>query len=251
MSVAGIATIAARIASIEQRFEAGAGFAALEVATGLPSRAPNPGGVGVVPAGGTNSTHPGATWSDRVEFVNFGATNSTHAGYGGVAAGSTPGRMPGWMPGWTAGWTADWAAGSAPDWAARLPEAGRPWTGAIEAAAEQAGIDPRLLASLVWAESGFQSRASSGAGAIGLTQLMPGTARALGVDPADPVQNLQGGARYLRQQLDRFGSAELALAAYNAGPGRVAQAGGVPRIPETQVYVARVLGHYERLRSGS
>lgn len=132
-------------------------------------------------------------------------------------------------------------------WVQGLPEAGRPWAAQIEAAATEAGVDPRLLAALTWAESGFNAGARSGAGAIGLTQLMPGTAAGLGVDPADPAQNLRGGARYLRAQLDRFGSVELALAAYNAGPGRVAQAGGVPRIAETQAYVPRVLSYYAQL----
>jgi soluble lytic murein transglycosylase-like protein len=138
-------------------------------------------------------------------------------------------------------------AGQLGAWVQGLPEAGRPWASHIEAAATEAGVDPRLLAALTWAESGFHAAARSGAGAIGLTQLMPGTAAGLGVDPADPVQNLRGGARYLRAQLDRFGSVELALAAYNAGPGRVAQAGGVPRIAETQAYVPRVLSYYARL----
>jgi soluble lytic murein transglycosylase-like protein len=72
---------------------------------------------------------------------------------------------------------------------------------------------------------------------------MPGTARDLGVDPRDPFQNLEGGARYLREQLDRFdGDLEKALAAYNAGPGRVIRANGIPRIRETQHYVAAILG---------
>jgi soluble lytic murein transglycosylase-like protein len=136
---------------------------------------------------------------------------------------------------------------AAGDWAAQLPEAGRKWAGEIEAAAASAGVDPRLLAALTWAESGFRAEARSHAGALGLTQLMPGTARGLGVDPTDPAQNLRGGARYLAEQLERFGSAELALAAYNAGPGRVAQAGGVPRIAETQAYVPRVLSYFRQL----
>jgi soluble lytic murein transglycosylase-like protein len=72
---------------------------------------------------------------------------------------------------------------------------------------------------------------------------MPGTARDLGVDPNDPFANLEGGARYLREQLDRFdGDIEKALAAYNAGPGRVERAGGIPRIRETQLYVAAIMG---------
>ena len=92
-------------------------------------------------------------------------------------------------------------------------------------------------------ESGFDPNARSGAGAVGLTQLMPGTAASLGVtNPLDPAQSLQGGAKYLRQQLDRFGGDEkLALAAYNAGPGAVAKFGGVPPYAETQNYVNSVL----------
>ncbi|MGH2735762.1 MAG: lytic transglycosylase domain-containing protein [Actinomycetota bacterium] len=133
------------------------------------------------------------------------------------------------------------------NWAARLPEVGRKWAPAIERAAREAGVDPRLLASLVWAESAFNPGAVSGAGATGLTQLMPGTAAGLGVDPRDPVQNLNGGARYLAQQLKSFGSPALALAAYNAGPGNVQKYGGIPPFSETQGYVQRVLGYYKQL----
>ena len=113
----------------------------------------------------------------------------------------------------------------------------------INAAAAGNGIDPALLKGLVSQESGFDPNARSGAGALGLTQLMPGTAASLGVtNPLDPVQSLQGGAKYLRQQLDRFGGDEkLALAAYNAGPGAVARFGGVPPYRETQNYVNSVL----------
>ena len=113
----------------------------------------------------------------------------------------------------------------------------------IDAAAASNGIDPALLTGLVSQESGFDPNARSGAGALGLTQLMPGTAAGLGVtNPLDPVQSLQGGAKYLRQQLDRFGGDEkLALAAYNAGPGAVARFGGVPPYSETQNYVTSVL----------
>ena len=113
----------------------------------------------------------------------------------------------------------------------------------IDAAAASNGIDPALLKGLVSQESGFDPNARSGAGALGLTQLMPGTASALGVtNPLDPAQSLQGGAKYLRQQLDRFGGDErLALAAYNAGPGAVARYGGVPPYSETQNYVNSVM----------
>jgi soluble lytic murein transglycosylase-like protein len=113
----------------------------------------------------------------------------------------------------------------------------------IDAAAASNGIDPALLKGLVSQESGFDPNARSGAGALGLTQLMPGTAASLGVtNPLDPAQSLQGGAKYLRQQLDRFGGDErLALAAYNAGPGAVARYGGVPPYSETQNYVNSVM----------
>jgi soluble lytic murein transglycosylase-like protein len=104
-------------------------------------------------------------------------------------------------------------------------------------------LSPALIEAVVWQESRWREGAVSPVGARGLAQLMPGTAREMGVDPDDPLANLEGGARYLRQQLDRFdGDVEKALAAYNAGPGRVERAGGIPRIRETQVYVAAVMG---------
>jgi soluble lytic murein transglycosylase-like protein len=117
----------------------------------------------------------------------------------------------------------------------------------IEQAAANHGLDAKLLEALVSAESGFDPRARSRAGAMGLTQLMPGTARELGVtDPFDPVQNLNGGAKYLAKMLERFGSTELALAAYNAGPGRVEQAGNqIPNFTETKNYVRKVMAQYE------
>lgn len=99
-----------------------------------------------------------------------------------------------------------------------------------------------LMLALVWAESRFNPMAISPAGAAGLAQLMPATARELGVSNRhDPRQNIDGGARYLRQMLDRFGDVHLALAAYNAGPGPVSRAGGIPRNGETPAYVRSVL----------
>ncbi len=104
-------------------------------------------------------------------------------------------------------------------------------------------LSPTLIEAMVWQESRWRADAVSPVGARGLAQLMPATARELGVDPRDPFANLEGGARYLRAQLDRFdGDLEKALAAYNAGPGRVLRAGGVPRIRETRLYVASILG---------
>lgn len=113
----------------------------------------------------------------------------------------------------------------------------------IAALAQRYDLSQALLEALVWQESRWNHRAVSHAGARGLGQLMPGTARDMGVNPDDPFSNLEGAARYLRIQLDRFGGdVELALAAYNAGPARVIRAGGVPRIRETQLYVAAILG---------
>ncbi len=113
----------------------------------------------------------------------------------------------------------------------------------LEDAAAQAGLHPALLEALVWQESRWHAGAVSPKGAVGLTQLMPGTARELGVDPHDPAANLYGGARYLRSMLDRFdGDLVKALAAYNAGARRVEEAGGVPANRETQNYVLGILG---------
>ena len=112
----------------------------------------------------------------------------------------------------------------------------------VAAAACEAGVPVRLFDALVAHESRYQPFARSPAGAMGMAQLMPGTASYLGVsDPWDPVENLRGGARYLREQLDRYGSWHLALAAYNAGPGNVDKHGGVPPFTETRSYVRTIL----------
>src|SRR5215208_872939 len=119
---------------------------------------------------------------------------------------------------------------------------GVPFGAEITAAAQRNGIDPALLAGLVRQESNFDPTAGSPAGARGLTQLMPATAAGLGVtDVTDPAQALDGGAKYLKQQLDTFGGdVTKALAAYNAGPGAVQRFGGVPPYAETQSYVQKV-----------
>ena len=120
------------------------------------------------------------------------------------------------------------------------------YAAAVAAAAARNDLSPALLEALVWQESRWRPGAVSPKGAMGLTQLMPGTARDLGVDPLDPVANLEGGARYLRAQLNRFGGdLELALAAYNAGPRRVMRARGLPNIKETRAYVAAVLSRLQ------
>ena len=129
-----------------------------------------------------------------------------------------------------------------------LPAAGKPYAERIVAAARAEGVDPKLLAAVAWSESGFKATARSGAGAVGLMQLMPRTAAGLGVDPTDPAEALRGGAKYLKQQLNAFGGREdLALAAYNAGPGAVRKYGGIPPYSETQGYVKTVLSRYAAL----
>ena len=110
------------------------------------------------------------------------------------------------------------------------------------------GVDPRLIAAVARRESAFNPRAVSAVGAVGLMQLMPATARYLGInDVFDARQNIDGGARYLRTLLDTFhGDLDLTLAAYNAGPGAVAKYKGVPPYPETQAYVASIRSAYRQ-----
>jgi len=123
----------------------------------------------------------------------------------------------------------------------------------INAAAQKYGVDPAVLKGLIRQESGFDPNSTSGAGAVGLTQLMPGTAAALGVsNPRDPAQSIDAGAHFLRQQLDAFGGdVQKALAAYNAGPGAVQRYGGVPPYGETQDYVRKVMAYANQYRGQS
>lgn len=115
----------------------------------------------------------------------------------------------------------------------------------INAAAIKYGLSPFLIAAVIKVESGFNPNAASGAGAVGLMQLMPATAKELGVsDRKNPQQSIEGGSKYLAQQLRAFGSVELALAAYNAGAGNVRKYGGIPPFKETQNYVKKVMYYY-------
>jgi soluble lytic murein transglycosylase-like protein len=111
-------------------------------------------------------------------------------------------------------------------------------------------VDPLLIKAIIRAESGFDCFAQSGKGALGLMQLMPGTARDLNVaNPFDPRANIDGGTRYFREMLDTFnGNIPLSLAAYNAGPNLVKRTNRIPDIPETVEYVQRVLQHYKAYR---
>ncbi|SDN58932.1 Cell wall-associated hydrolase, NlpC family [Klenkia soli] len=117
---------------------------------------------------------------------------------------------------------------------------GVPYSDLFTAAAAKYGVSASVLAGMAKVESGFDTTAVSGAGAQGLMQFMPSTAAGLGVNPLDPASAIDGAAKYLSQLTARFGSTDLALAAYNAGPGAVASAGGIPPYPETQNYVRKV-----------
>jgi hypothetical protein len=123
----------------------------------------------------------------------------------------------------------------------------------LERWADDRGLDPRLVQAVVQVESGYNPKALSNKGAIGLMQLMPGTARELGIDdPWNPDRNVEGGTAYLRKMLDFFnGDLEFALAAYNAGPNAVLTHAGIPPYPDTRAYVRKIVCLYEGACGGS
>lgn len=133
------------------------------------------------------------------------------------------------------------------DWR-KTPLFTRPFRSEIQTAARDYGVDPALVRAVIHAESAFNEKATSPVGAQGLMQLMPGTAREVGVANAMmAAENIRGGVSYLSKMLDRFGGdIRLATAAYNAGPGAVGRYGGVPPYPETRAYVERVGILHER-----
>ncbi len=184
-----------------------------------------------------------AVWIALAVTVLGAGSGSAQAVDWSRAGGDLFGRTPELDPAGT-------VQSTAPDDAV-LPPPNQPFAEAIRIAAERHGVDVKLLHALVVVESGYRPDARSPVGAGGLTQLMPATAVEMGVrDRFDVAQNLSGGADYLARQLVRFGDVRLALAAYNAGPGRVARLGRVPDIEETQTYVVRVVDCYLALTAG-
>ncbi|HXX40564.1 MAG TPA: transglycosylase SLT domain-containing protein [bacterium] len=163
-----------------------------------------------------------------------------------ASAGSEFGDVLGQVTGTDGtGGSSDGAASGVTADLARLPKSERDL---IIREAKQDGVDPALALAVVLQESGGNPTAVSPAGALGLMQLMPGTAKELGVtDPFDPAQNVAGGVEYLREKLAEFGSTPLALAAYNAGSGVVSAWGGIPPYAETQGYVSRVLSARDQI----
>ncbi|MBQ9105126.1 MAG: lytic transglycosylase domain-containing protein [Mailhella sp.] len=126
------------------------------------------------------------------------------------------------------------------------------WKRIIHRAAKAHGLPENLIASVIRTESDFQAHAQSSKGAQGAMQIMPGTQQELGLtDPYDAEANVMAGCAYLRRQLDRFGSLELALAAYNAGPANVVKYGGIPPFPETRGYISRVTSGLTAQQAGN
>ena len=187
---------------------------------------------------GTPAHHVGiyAGNGQMVDAPRAGKTVGLHKLWG------TPSEIRRVLPETPAGVTSTRAAGAA-------ALAGVPYAQLFARAGAAHGVDPALLAAVAKAESGYDPRAVSSAGAQGLMQLMPSTAKSLGVDALDPGQAVDGSARLLKSLLTRFGGrTDLALAGYNAGPGAVQRYGGVPPYAETRAYVQRVTSYWEALR---
>jgi soluble lytic murein transglycosylase-like protein len=216
-----------------------AGFAAaLDAAQANQASAPS------ANAGGGTATAAASTGSS---IATPGATGASAEPTAGGAALADASYIPQAL-----GSTGTGTAAATPS-ALTSTAAANPYGPLIEQAAARNGVEPSVLYGLIQQESGFDPSATSSAGALGLTQLMPGTASSLGVtEPLNPAQSIEGGARYLGQLLRQFsGNTADALAAYNAGPGAVQRYGGVPPYPETQQYVSKVLANAAAYSSSS
>lgn len=232
-------------------------------AEGMPSSAPE-----AMPGAEAEPLTEGAASQASAMLAGEATGGASQPGAGGEATataasavGYAPGAM-GYAPG-AAGYSGVaptyGAPGGYPAYPPSIPAAGVAGAGgagasAYEAQIQQAaianGVEPALLKGLIEQESGFNPNATSSAGAMGLTQLMPSTAASLGVtEPLNPTQSIQGGAKLLGELLRQFGgNVSYALAAYNAGAGAVDQYGGVPPYPETEAYVAKVLANAQSYR---
>lgn len=186
---------------------------------------------------------PGMDFQKKLdkEMQRGGAVGAAAAGAAGKAAAQTPKEAVVHSAGsnGAANPFASYSVNSS------LPVADQNLSSLIDAAARKYNVDPKLVSAVAEVESGGDQDAASSAGAVGVMQLMPDTAAALGVNPYDKKSNIEGGAKYLRQMLDAFdGDVRRAVAAYNAGPQAVKDYGGVPPYQETQNYVNKVLDIY-------
>lgn len=224
VSVAAISPVLARIATIEARFGIGSSStASAEPAVDFASM--------LAAASGTSTTYPtaGTTTSPTTASTIAPTIAPSTTGWGASATGSTSGATATTSTTSTAGATG--SSGLDPS---------SPYAAEFIAAGTRSGVPPELLSAVGFVESRYRTDAVSSAGAIGLMQIMPFVATELGVDPNDPVQAIDGAARLLKSHYDRFGSWDLALAAYNAGAGAVARAGDAIPSPGVAEYVRRV-----------
>jgi hypothetical protein len=254
-----------RLQSLISQVERGAGgfAAALQAAQstgGTGTTASADADVGLAGSGASGEAGLiGATTTGPLEPAATEATVATSGADPVVTAGVGSGTVPatlnsstaaGTLPTTEAGMisTADVTPAAAP-----AATGSGAYTGLIQEAATRNGVEPALLHGLIEQESGFDPSATSSAGAVGLTQLMPSTAASLGVtEPLNPTQSIEGGARLLGELLRQFaGNTGDALAAYNAGAGAVQQYGGIPPYPETEQYVTKVLANAEAYRQST
>jgi len=242
------ASFAAVLAAAGEEAGGGGGGAVASAAT--QALAERTGGTAAPGLSASEAAGPGALLSPYAT----GASASTPAPYPtaaaqseGAAAAGVGHQAPASYPG---SYRSESLASEGVSQAAVQSAGAAPYAQAISRAAIANGIEPAILFGLIEQESGFDPQARSSAGALGLTQLMPATAASLGVrEPLDPWEAIAGGARYLGQLLREFhGNIQDALAAYNAGPGAVSAAGGVPPIAETEAYVSDVLANARRFR---